>query len=372
MQNGNALSSLNNKIKYTGGLIRQFLHLVNNPSQTYFPEHRQKGRLSIWLDNLAWIVRNKEINRFYYAYGLDRKDIDVGKEILSYREYRSIRDRRNLRLKGMNFNYACLLRDKFIFGQLLNSLQLPTPKNIALLDKSGITWLDTMKKFPLSSLVENGNVRVSGFCKKLTGIKGEGAFPLRVANGQIFADEKEISLTQFQQLINAPFLWQETIIQHKELSMLHPNSVNTMRILTFNNEGNIELFSAALRIGTKHRSVDNWGAGGIAVPINIETGTLGEAGVYKPGYGGRTKVHPDSGITLLGYPIPYFTESVELACACHRYFYGVHSIGWDIAVTPGGPVLVEGNEDWDGSFAMSLENNFKSRFLKMYQPTSVK
>lgn len=238
---------------------------------------------------------------------------------------------------------------------------------MALLDRSGITWLVTMKKHPLSSLVENSELQVSGFCKKLTGIKGEGAFPLRIENGKIFADEKEISFNHLQQLINAPFLWQETIIQHKELSRLHPASVNTMRILTFNNDGNIELFSAALRIGTKHRSVDNWGAGGIAVPINVETGTLGEAGVYKPGYGGRTKVHPDTGITLLGYPIPYFTESVKLAFACHQYFYGIHSIGWDVAITPGGPVLVEGNEDWDGSFAMSLESNFKSRFLKMYQ-----
>lgn len=117
MAQGQELRGLSGKIKYTRGLIQQFLHLVNNPSQTYFPEHKQKSRLGIWLDNLAWVIRNKEINRFYYAYGLDKKDEDVRREILPYREYRSIRDRRNLRPKGMNFNYACLLRDKFIFGQ---------------------------------------------------------------------------------------------------------------------------------------------------------------------------------------------------------------------------------------------------------------
>jgi hypothetical protein len=47
--------------------------------------------------------------------------------------------------------------------------------------------------------------------------------------------------------------------------------------------------------------------------------------------------------------------------------YGIHSIGWDIAITDNGPIFIEGNDDWDGTIAMSLESDFKSRFLEMYK-----
>lgn len=357
---------MKHKMKYIKGLVRQFIRLVNDPKQTYFPEAKQKGKVAIWVDNLVWVMRHKEINRFYYAYGLDRKNTDVGREILSYRDFRSIRDKRNLRLKGMNFNYASLMRDKFVFGQLMSSLNFPTPANIALLDNKEFTWLDTMKTVSLDSLVTE-KISINGFCKKLTGIKGEGAFPLQIDAGKVFSDGREISLGELRAKMSGIYLLQELVAQHVDLARLHPESVNTLRILTFNNDGNIELFSASLRVGTQHRSVDNWGAGGIAIGIDLDSGTLREYGVYKPGFGGRVKKHPDTGITFLGYPMPYFKECIDLACRLHRYFYGIHSIGWDVAVTPNGPVFIEANEDWDGSFAMSLEDNFKSRFLKMYE-----
>lgn len=367
MERSGSMSGINSRYSYTTGLLKRFLHLVNNPQQTYFPEAKQKSKLAIWRDNFFWVLRHKEINRFYYAYGLDRKNTDVEKEILSYPDFRRIRDSRNLRLKGQNFNYAALLRDKFVFGQFLSSLRFPTPKNIALLNKDELTWLDDMQTVPLSEIYRHSPALVDGFCKKLTGIKGEGAFPLRLDSGKIFCERGELTTVELANRLEGVYLLQEKVAQHEQVSRLHPTSVNTMRILTFNDNDRITLFSAALRIGTKQRSVDNWGAGGIAVPIDIESGTLGEYGVYKPGYGGRVTAHPDSGITLLGYPIPYFKESIDLACRLHRYFYGMHSVGWDIAVTPNGPVFIEGNEDWDGSFAMSLEKDFKSRFLKMYR-----
>lgn len=367
MKPGSALSALKQKLERPANLLRQFFTLVTTGNeQSYVPKAERKSKWTIWRENMLWVAKNKEINRYYYVYGLDRRGNQEQDEILSYKTFRSMRDRSNLHPNGMNFNYACLLRDKFIFGQLMSSLQLPTPKNIALIEGVSVTWLDTMETAPLLSLTRHPDLEVDGFCKKLMGIKGEGAFPLSIRRGQIYSAGEELSIVQLQQKMNGQYLWQEKVKQHEDVSRLHAASVNTMRILTFNNKGKIELFSAALRIGTNNRSVDNWGAGGIAVPIDLETGQLGEEGVYKPGFGSRIKQHPDTGVTLLGYQLPFFRESLELVSRCHRYLYGIHSIGWDVAITPEGPVLIEANEDWDGSFAMSLEKNFKSRFLKMY------
>lgn len=360
------LSGVTKKLYYTGNLVHQFAELVNNRNQTYFPELRQKSKWTIFRDQLLWIFKNREINRYYYVYGLDRRDETKGTEIIGYRKFRRMRDQANLRPQGLNFNYACLLRDKFVFGQFLNSLNIPTPKNIALIESKGITWLDNMQRAELISLSTRQTRPIDGFCKKLMGLKGEGAFPLRIENGMVFSGSQLLSHEDLVKKLQGTHLLQERMTQHKEMSRLHEHSINTMRILTFNNNGKIQLFCAALRVGTNGRNVDNWGAGGIAIGIDSEEGTLRKNGMYKPRYGGKVQVHPNSGIHFEGFAIPYFKESVELVCSVHRYLYGIHSIGWDVAVTENGPVIIEANEDWDGSFTMSTEDNFKSRFLNMF------
>lgn len=89
--------------------------------------------------------------------------------------------------------------------------------------------------------------------------------------------------------------------------------------------------------------------------------------MYKPGYGGIVREHPQTHVRFSGFEIPYFHDAVKFATRLHSYLYGVHSIGWDIAITEAGPVIIEGNDDWDGAVPMALEKNFKQRFLEMYQ-----
>src|SRR5687767_11553642 len=125
----------------------KIMGLVYNPrlSRTYYPDEKLKSKWTILRDHLYWLAKNKEVNKYYYIYGLDRKHSNVYKEVLPYKKFMGIRDGVNLKPKGQNFNYASLLRDKFVFGQFLSSLKFPTPKNIALLENGNITWLDSMK-----------------------------------------------------------------------------------------------------------------------------------------------------------------------------------------------------------------------------------
>lgn len=351
-------------------LISKINRLVNEPkfTQTYYPGVPRKSKLSILIDNLAWLARHKEFNYFYYIYGLDRKNTNAANEVLAYKKFMQVRDGINLHPKGANFNYASLLRDKFIFGQFLASLKFPTPKNIALFSNGTVTWLETMTTQPIEALADNKDVHFDGFCKQLMGSMGVGAFPLKMTEGKIYSADKELSATDLKSKTQGQYLWQERLEQVAEMSRLHPTSINTMRLITFNNNGNVHLFSGTLRIGTKQNRVDNWNAGGVAISIDLDTGTLRKNGFYKPGKGGSTQVHPDTGITFEGFKIPQFNDAVDIVKRLHSYFYGIHSIGWDIAITPEGPAFVEGNDDWDGSMPMALESDFKNRFMKMYQP----
>lgn len=355
------------KLFYTGNLLQQFALLVGNRDQTYYPEGIQKSRWNILKDHLLWVIKNREINRFYYVYGLDLKHQQKSKDVIGYRKFSQIRNRANLQPTGLNFNYACIMRDKFVFGQFLKSLGISTPNNIALLDRSGITWLNGMHNDTYNNLLQNIQQPVNGFCKKLRGIRGEGAFPLQLEPGKLFSGDHQITIDDLKNKIEGTYLLQERLTQHPGMARLHPESINTIRLVTFNNQGNIELFFAAIRIGANRRNVDNWNAGGIAVAVDKETGRLREYGVQKSCYGKRADVHPDTGITFSGYQIPFYKESVEMVKTVHRYLYGMHSIGWDVAITENGPTLIEANEDWDGSFAMCCEDNFKEKFLKMFE-----
>jgi hypothetical protein len=356
------------KIKNVRYDLKRISRMLNDPklSQTYFPAAERKTKRAMWWDNIVWLARNKEVNRYYYVYGLDRKNGHHGDEIISYEEFRVLRNSTNLHPNKDGYNYVCLLRDKFVFSQFLYSLGFPAPKNLAIVTHNEITWLGDMRTMPLTTLSDDTQLHINGFCKKLDGIHGKNAFRLRIDGGNIFVNDTETTLEQLKKQLNGRFLLQERITQHPKMNELHAGSINTIRLITFNNGGTIHVFSAALRIGTKGSSVDNWASGGIVIAIDLESGRLVGDGFFKPGYGGRVQTHPDTGVVLNEFQIPFFKESIETTCRLHTYLYGVHSIGWDIAITPEGPLFIEGNDDWEGGIPMVLERDFKNRFMKMF------
>lgn len=57
--------------------------------------------------------------------------------------------------------------------------------------------------------------------------------------------------------------------------------------------------------------------------------------------------HPDTGINFIGFQLPYWEETCNLAKKAAIQFAPLAAVGWDIAITPTGPVLIEGNTAWD-------------------------
>lgn len=334
-------------------------------SRSYYPDEPVKSKPRVLAELLWWLLRSGEINNYYYVYGLDRKSVGRSHELLPYRQFRRIRNRRNFRTGRAPYNYVCLLRDKFVFSQFVSSLGLATPRSLALIDADGVTWLDTNETVPLPAITERQDVSIDGFCKKLGGIQGDGAFPLRIEAGSLYIKQQQISVPELKSMLDDRYLLQQRIIQHDTMRALHPASVNTVRLITFATASKVELFAAALRVGTHGSNVDNWAAGGLIIGIDPQRGELRGEGFYKPGYGGRASVHPDSGIAFKGFKIPYFFEGVELVSRLHGHLRDIHSIGWDVAITPNGPTIIEGNDDWEGGIPMVLEKDFRSRFLSM-------
>lgn len=70
------------------------------------------------------------------------------------------------------------------------------------------------------------------------------------------------------------FIAEEVIQQDERMAQLHPESVNTLRIHTLQNNGEVEIFHPYIRIGRGKSVVDNAGSGGVFTSCNPETGEV--------------------------------------------------------------------------------------------------
>ena len=53
--------------------------------------------------------------------------------------------------------------------------------------------------------------------------------------------------------------------------------------------------------------------------------------------------HPDTHVKLQGYTIPYVKEAVEMVLKAATITPQIRYVDWDIATTPTGPAIIEGN-----------------------------
>ena len=139
---------------------------------------------------------------------------------------------------------------------------------------------------------------------------------------------------------NRMFL-EELIIQHKKMSSLCESSVNTIRIMTFANNNKSEILYAALRVGNGIYEVDNFHKGGMGVSIDTKTGRLKGSAIDKDLK--EFKRHPVSKTYFNNFELPYWKETKKMVRDAALINQNIKVVGWDVAITKNGPVLVEGN-----------------------------
>ena len=142
-------------------------------------------------------------------------------------------------------------------------------------------------------------------------------------------------------LRDGPHILEERVVQSETLARLNPSSVNTIRSITFLTRHGIEDPYYFMKIGRAGSFVDNGGAGGILVGIDRETGRLCTDGYDE--FNRRYETHPDSGVTFRGYQLPDWDAMKTLCREMSAQIPSVKLIGWDMAHTDGGWVVIEGN-----------------------------
>lgn len=341
--------------------------LISAPS--YFPEqtNKHKSKLRILIEQAIHTIKYSAPNRFYFLYGLD-----IINRTDNYVDYTLFMLQRNINNKPTDPNSSVgILRNKFYFGLIANSLGIPTPNNIGVIDNNEIFILQNKKTTSLNQYISEITERKDLFIKSIDGECGNGVYHTIIENGIVTINDKNYNPDSFGQLLGGGrYLVQQSITQHEDINRIYSKSINTIRLETvFNNKtGSLEILPPLLRVGRGNNKVDNWAMGGLAIGIDVEKESLHEYGFYKPTFGTKATTHPDTGIIFKDYRIPYLKESIELAKKFHSYFPDIHSIGWDIAITDNGPCIIEGNDNWEISLVQicshGLQNEFNEYFYK--------
>ena len=146
-----------------------------------------------------------------------------------------------------------------------------------------------------------------------------------------------------------PMILQRALQPHPALAALAPGAVSTVRFVTYEDaEGAPRALRASLRLPAADAIVDNAHAGGMFASIDLETGRLGKVirrrpdGLLEPH--AELNARPGIADTL----VPLWPSVLALALAAQRAAAPVPFLGWDIALSTDGPLLLEGNNMWDG------------------------
>ena len=144
----------------------------------------------------------------------------------------------------------------------------------------------------------------------------------------------------------ADYLIQPRLFPHSDVRDLSGNALPAARIVTGRSlRGDVTPLRAVFKMPTGSMMTDFSEGGGLISPIDIGTGELGSA-VRLALDPTVFETHPDSGAPITGRRLSDWQEAVQWVCRAHLLFEDVPFLGWDVALTPAGPVLLEGNLYW--------------------------
>lgn len=221
--------------------------------------------------------------------------------------------------------YRIVFQDKVLFAQVFRRYLGENRRVLAIERISDVTTLEGV-------LGSSGRV----VYKPRRGGQGRGIQVLRIDQFPGVDEMLEYILSLGSGLVES---WIE---QHSALSEVYPDAVSTVRVKTVYEKGQCHVLEAYLAVGNG-AAIANASAGAIYSLVDVATGTVSTAGADSDGR--LHDRHPSTGAAIKGMIIPDWDAIVQLVMQAATEVPMCGYIGWDVAVTPTGPILIEGNDD---------------------------
>ena len=265
--------------------------------------------------------------------------------------------------------YRTLYDNKLVFNRFFGSLGFPLAEVYGVYDPVHGFTTDGGSLRDASDLkdwLRASGVREFVF-KPVEGTQGHNilVFAGRVAgdpdkllalDGDVYDAERLVASTRDDAALRAgnpgahtrSYLIEQRIRQQPKHAELVGELLCCIRVQTIVNlEGTPKIIATDSQLQPNSVGVDHLIHGAIGAWVDLDSGVLGR---------GRTRTHldyvsavPGSDKPFVGFRLPRWPEVKDLALRAAAAFPWVRSVGWDIAISEGGPVLVEGNERWSTS-----------------------
>lgn len=320
------------------------MNRYKNSITNVLKDKERKSLIKIIPEIIGCAIREKEIPIYYFTNLLYKKDVS---NIYDYIGMKRIRAIKRIRFRN-NIENKRNLVNKVAFNQILENYNVPTAKTIGYNfgdeyflkgNCQPINSNNDFKVFIQKILSESENESV--FIKPLSsGGGGGGTYKLQVND----LDNNSLLQDIYKQTKNVDYIFQESITQHPIVNQLNPFSVNTIRIHSYVDEsGKHRIASALIRCGTNENIVDSGSQGGIFAEVDTDSWSIiGNGQSFFINGGKNYEEHPNTNIKFNGLKLPY-SDEIEKVVIKAAKLYPEMLIGWDVALSNKGPMIIEGN-----------------------------
>ena len=265
--------------------------------------------------------------------------------------------------------YACLYANKWVFNHFFRASGLPLARIFGIyhpllgrtIDGHQLRSSSQLRDW-LPSVSQNGFVfkpiqgakghNVLVFAgpsaqdpNVFTTLAGEGYNAERLA---AFAEGTPEPKLHRPRAAGMAFLIEERIRPHPALASFVGPTLCSVRVQTIVAlDGTPRIIATVFKLQPKAIGVDHLIYGAVGCWVDLDSGVLGP---------GRTRASledvtliPDTTTSFVGFQLPDWPAVKDLALRAAGAFPWARSIGWDIAISDQGPVLIEGNEEWSPS-----------------------
>jgi len=252
--------------------------------------------------------------------------------------------------------------DKSVFASYCSARGIPAPTHFATLGRKTAETPDgsslTTRESWLGSIAPQ--LPPAFVTKPALGVYGEGV-KIWKREGTVFRDHKQRLYSAerlYEECCSDPkydrYVAQSRLTNHRSLvELTGSSSLQTVRVVTLiDRDGKARCLYAEWKLVVGDNVTDNFCAGrngNLAASVALADGAVGPAQAPASNEIGfrRLLCHPDTGAPIAGFRLPNWNLVIELALSAAKLFLPLRTIGWDIAITPDGPVIVEGNRWWD-------------------------
>ncbi len=243
--------------------------------------------------------------------------------------------------------------DKVMYTSLIRQLGFRTTETqgvFSTMRRAGniptLSSVEDLRRF----LVEQAVFPLFGKPQSYSGSFGSALLDRLDGEDIVLGDGRRVGVQAFCEEIareyGEGYLFQTALQQHEALSEVTGSAIGTLRIVTVRDEAMPRVLYSLWKIPSPKAMSDNfWQDGSMIAPVDEKTGIVGQCRIGTGPDARDIETHPVSGRAFKGLQVPCWDEACRMATEAHALFPEFGVIGWDVAMTPEGPSLIECNDN---------------------------